>query len=94
MRKKEWSSSSGCIVIRMTQEQAESVSGSGQQDENVSELSSVPAIADQLAAIDADVLRRELKEYGAWDAEELADHEQNLQRLLWVAGCDVAEGNV
>jgi hypothetical protein len=36
-------------------------------------------------------LSAELKEYGAWDAEELADHEQNLQRILWLASGDITE---
>jgi hypothetical protein len=29
-------------------------------------------------------IRTELAEYGAWDAEELADDDENRQRLLWV----------
>jgi hypothetical protein len=32
-----------------------------------------------------------LKEYGAWDRQELADHDQNLQRILWLAACDITE---
>jgi hypothetical protein len=32
-----------------------------------------------------------LKGYGAWDAEELADHDRNLDRLVWLAGCDLRE---
>lgn len=32
-----------------------------------------------------------LRGYGAWDDEELADHERNLGRLVWLAGCDLAE---
>jgi len=34
--------------------------------------------------IDAEKLRKELADYGAWDDSELADHEQNLARLVWV----------
>jgi hypothetical protein len=37
------------------------------------------------------VLSAELKEYGAWGAEELADHDQNLQRVLWLAAGDITE---
>lgn len=36
-------------------------------------------------------IRRELKEYGAWDAEELADDEANRQRLVWCAAWNIAE---
>src|ERR1700677_2990868 len=78
-----FTSSSGRIELQMTMEQAESVSHSGECDEDVRELSKVSAIADQLAKIDPALLSAELKEYGAWDEDERADHEQNLQRLLW-----------
>jgi hypothetical protein len=57
-------------------------------------LSKDPAIAAKMAKINPAVLAEELKEYGAWDAEELADHDQNIQRLLWIAGNDVAEEEV
>ena len=62
-------SSSGRIELQMTLEQARSASHQGQCDEDVRELSKVPAIARQLAKIDADTLRAELREYGAWDTE-------------------------
>ena len=75
----------------MTMEQAESASHSGDCDEDTRELSKVPAIAEQLAKIDPSVLSAELKEYGAWDAEELSDHDQNLQRILWLAAGDITE---
>ena len=32
-----------------------------------------------------------LRGYGAWEAEELADHEQNLDRLVWLTGNELAE---
>jgi|ERR1700733_11924611 len=86
-----YTSGSGRIELQMTMEQAESVSHSGECDEDVKELSRVPAIAAQLAKIDSAVLSAELKEYGAWDEEERADHDQNLQRLLWLAGADIAD---
>jgi hypothetical protein len=75
----------------MTMEQAESASHSGDCDEDTQELSKVPAIAEQLAKIDPALLSAELKEYGAWDDEERADHDQNLQRILWLAAGDITE---
>lgn len=84
-------SSNGQIELQMTMEQAESVSHSGDCDDDVKELAKVPAIAEQLAKIDPAILSAELKEYGSWDETERADHDQNLQRLLWLAGCDIAE---
>jgi hypothetical protein len=35
--------------------------------------------------------RKYLKGFGAWDAVELANHELNLDRLVWLAGCDLRE---
>jgi hypothetical protein len=32
-----------------------------------------------------------LKGFGAWDDEELADHEENLRRLVWLTGCGLRE---
>lgn len=86
-----WSSSSGRIELEITPDQARSVFHSGSCDDDVRELSQDESIATQLATLDPATLRDELREYGAWDAEELADHEQNLQRVLWLAGCDIAE---
>jgi hypothetical protein len=86
-----YSSSSGRIELQMTLEQAESGSHQGQCDEDVRALSLVPEIKTQLDAIDKDVLAAELKEFGAWDAEELADHAQNIQRILWIACGDIKE---
>ena len=88
-----FTSSSGRIELQMTLEQAQSASHQGQCDDDVLALSKVPEIAAQLEAIDPETLRKELREYGAWDADELSDHEQNLQRLLWCAACDIRENS-
>ena len=81
----------GKIELQMTEEQAKSASHQGPCDEDVMELSKVPEIAEQLTKIDPVVLRSELREYGVWDTEELTDHDQNLQRLLWIAASDIGE---
>jgi hypothetical protein len=85
------STSSGRIELQMTKAQAASCSHSGSCDTDVRALSQVPAIRRQLAKIDAALLRNELSEYGAWDDEELTNHEQNLQRLLWTMANDISE---
>jgi hypothetical protein len=89
-----FTSSSGRIELKMTLEQARSASHQGQCDNDVRELSKVPAIARQLAKIDPAILATELREYGAWDDQELADHDQNLQRLVWIAAGDIVEEHV
>ena len=48
-------------------------------------------MASQLEKIDPDVLRSELSEYGAWGSDELVNHDDNLERIVWLAANDVAE---
>lgn len=92
MAKLHWfSTSSGRIELSMTLEQAEGASHQGQCDDDVKCLSLFPEIAAQLVTIDQAMLAAELKEYGAWDDEALADHDQNLQRLVWLAAGDIVE---
>jgi hypothetical protein len=89
-----FTSSSGRIELQMTLEQARGAVHQGACDDDVDALSRVPEIATQLAAIDPAVLRDELREYGAWDGLELADHDQNLQRILWLAAGDIRDNNL
>ena len=92
MEKLHWySSSSGRIELRMTMEQARSASHQGKCDEDVLTLSKVPEIRVQLDAIKPCDLSEELRGYGAWDKEELADYTQNLQRILWLAAGDIVD---
>ena len=85
-----WTSTTGKIELEMTAEQAASVHHSGPCDDDVMALSKVPAIAEQLEKIDKNVLRGVLLEYGF---EQLIFHKQNIQRILWLAGCDIDEEN-
>jgi hypothetical protein len=84
-----FSTSSGRIEIEITLDQARTGYHQGQCDEDVLFLSREPEIASQLAAIDPALLAGELREYGAWDDKDLADHDQNLQRILWLACGDI-----
>jgi hypothetical protein len=86
MAKHWFSSSSGRIELELDLDDAKCGSHQGRCDDDVAELSRVPYIAKQLKAIDdPKLLAAELSEYGAWDNAELADHDQNLQRILWIA---------
>ncbi|MDR2005323.1 MAG: hypothetical protein LBQ74_20055 [Prevotella sp.] len=51
-------------------------------------------IQTELSKIDLENFRQELKEYGAWTEEELSNHNDNLMRILWIACCNINEGNV
>jgi hypothetical protein len=87
-----FSTSSGRIELKLTRSQAASAAHPGPCDDDIMRLSLEPAIARQLRKLDPDLLRRELKEYGAWDETQLSDHAQNLQRILWIACGDIYEG--
>lgn len=86
-----WTSSCGRIELEMTLKQAQACTHPGPCDMDVAELSRTPKIRRQLAKVDRTVLANELRGYGAWDEHELADHDENLQRLLWLAAGDIAE---
>lgn len=86
-----WFTGNYGIEIEMTLEQAQSASHQGRCDDDVAALAGAPDIAAQLAKIDPDILRRELKEYGAWDDAELADQEANLERILWLAAGEILD---
>jgi hypothetical protein len=74
--------------IEMTLEQAYSVSEPG-----MDAIDAVNALIRQLdlSGLQPDKVREELWGYGAWDEEELADDEDNLRRIVWIAGCNLRE---
>lgn len=40
---------------------------------------------------DLDDVREELREYGVWTEEELADDDANWERLIWCAACNIQD---
>lgn len=88
-----WTESLGRIELQITRQQAEACSHPGQCDADVADLRKVPAIRRQLDKLAPDLVAKCLREYGAWDENELADHDANLNRILWCACCDIAEKN-
>lgn len=86
-----WLSSSGYLELELTFEQAQMGAHPGPCDADVEALRQDPGIRAQLEALDPAQVRDELKGYGAWDDEELADHDANLSRILWIACGDVLE---
>ena len=87
-----WTESLGRIELQLTKAQAHTGSHQGQCDADIAELRLVPAIRRQLDKLSPPLVAECLREYGAWDAEELADHDANLSRLLWIACGDIVEG--
>lgn len=41
--------------------------------------------------ISADSIKAELKEYGAWNEDELSDNKANWRRIIWIASCNIKE---
>ena len=85
-----WQAGSGrSLTLSMTLDQAQSCSHPGRCDDDVEYLAD--KLSDQTAAWDPIALAEELAEYGAWEPEELTDHDTNTARMVWMACCDVAE---
>lgn len=43
------------------------------------------------AAATPEAIRAELKEYGAWSTEELANDNANIRRLIWIAAGNIKD---
>ena len=63
-----------------------SMGGAGQQQGNVEDF-----LRKHKVEIDEELARKVLSGYGAWSDEELSDHASNLERLLWLIGCEITE---
>jgi hypothetical protein len=87
-----WTSSSGRIELSIPYGMESIGYHSGACDSDIEELLELQQIKAQLSGIAPQVLREELKEFGAWDSEELANHEENLARILWIACGDLVDG--
>ena len=87
----QWTDGSGRLVLDLAASHVDFIPRSGPADDAVALLRRDIHLRPQLAALDAAQVRACLQEYGAWDDAELADHDANLSRLLWIACGDVAE---
>jgi hypothetical protein len=89
-----WTESLGRIELQITLAQALECSRPGDNERAVLRLRQEPKIRRQLDKLEPKRVADCLREYGAWDEEELADHDQNLTRILWLACHDITEENV
>lgn len=82
----DWFDATGCSIQAPPAECVRDCSAQGRVDEAVAywtgklKLTAPPWL-----------LRKHLKGYGAWEPDELCDHEQNLRRLLWIWCCNIKE---
>lgn len=72
--------------VELPQDLIDGVPMSGRADDSVSDLRDAYDIQ-----CDPTELRIFLKSYGAWSEQDLADHEANLDRLVWLACLDCQE---
>ena len=86
-----WSDSHGYIELAIDSDDAATGYHMGQCDDDIDALRQVPYIAKQLSELSADVVANVFREYGAWSAEDLASHDDNLSRLLWIACGDIVD---
>jgi len=86
-----FSTGSGRIELQIKLDHAHTGHHAGQCDQDIEHLLTVDYIRAQLDAIPPALLAEELRDYGAWSTEELADHEQNKARILWLACGDIVE---
>ncbi len=91
-----WTSSSGTIEFQMPWEAVQACSHSGDCDSDVAYWA--PRIAEmRLSTVDPirrftpEDVRKELREYGAWDDKELANDAANWRRIIWLAANDINE---
>lgn len=83
---KKYYASFNRFEIELTEEQALNCSHQGDCYQDVKDT--LPELG---LSLDPDKVRDELKEYGAWDEEELKDDEENLLRIVWIAAGDIRE---
>jgi hypothetical protein len=74
--------------IEMPWKAAKDMSQPGPADAYVSHWSKIIPRPD---ACTAEVLASELKEYGAWDDDELSDDAENWERIIWIAANNISE---
>jgi len=83
-----WSNGSGRIELVLLPEDAEIGYHSGMCDDDIAYLRTLPYIAEQLAELDKHTVADEVAQWSDWD---VSDHDENLNRLLWIACGDVVE---
>lgn len=89
MKKHTWQSNR--FTLELTEDQAVDGSHQGDCTDDIRALVNIPEIASQFETIPPDSIRKELREYGAWDDTELADDAANRERILWIACGDIRE---
>jgi len=88
-----WNNSNYGNDLKLTRQDVNYCSQSGDMENNVLETIKKPYVKKQLQKLDPEKLAKELKEFGAWDETQLKDHNENLLRWVWLSACDISERN-
>lgn len=73
------------IYLKLTKQLIEECSHAGECIHDVEAWLEVPKIKNQFKLLSPENIAAHLEGYGAWNEEDLSDHEMNKVRLLWVA---------
>lgn len=79
------------ITLKLTKDCIRDCSHQGQCYPDIQYWLKQPRIANQMSRISPEDAKNCLKGYGAWNDEELNNHEDNLERVLWIACNDAKE---
>lgn len=77
--------------IQLPEAAVEQCHHSGSCDSDVEFWVEDPDVVAEFDKIGPEVLREELREYGAWDEDELADDGDNRRRILWLAAGNIQD---
>ena len=77
--------------LELPEDVIQGCSHSGRCDDDIENCRLLPEVITALDKLDPVKVRKELEEYGAWDDTELSNHDDNLNRILWIAAGDIQE---
>ena len=77
--------------LNITKVVANECSKSGDNEYSVNYYMNLPKYKKQLLKLDKEQVRKELNDLGAWDDDELENHNDNLQRLFWLSCGNIVE---
>ena len=77
--------------LNITKAVAFECSKSSNNEDSVNYYMNLPKYRRQLNKLDREQVRAELNDLGAWEDEELENHEDNLQRLFWLKCSDIMD---
>jgi len=86
-----WNYSNYGNDLRITRYDAQACTHSGPCEDDVLALMEKPYIKKQLSTLHPEKLRKELKEFGAWNDDELNNHQDNLMRWVWISAGEIVE---